>query len=161
MSRLAATGSPAPTTTATTTTSTQVSFAGTLPRTPIGTGTGVCVGAIGSAAFNVTTELSSLGQCTLAFDMCIFEGQTNDVFIGDGTFLITAAGGAIEGSIDTGVIRSVPLPNDQPMQFDMTITSGTNQFAGATGTAEFVGAITPGSPANEVAGEVTGTFAIP
>ena len=137
VSRLAATGSPAPTTTATTTTSTQVSFVGPVPRTLLGPGTGACFGAIGSAAFNVTTELSSLGQCTLAFDMCLFEGQTNDVLIGAGTFLITAAGGAIGGSIDPGVIRSVPpLPSDQPMQFDMTITSGTNQFVGATGTAE-------------------------
>ena len=162
VSRLAATGSPPPTSTPTTTTSMQVSFAGTVPRTLLGPGTGACFGAIGTAAFNVTTELSSLGRCTLAFDMCLFEGQTNDVLIGDGTFLITAAGGAIGGSIDSGVIRSVPpLPTDQPMQFDMTITSGTNQFAGATGTAEFVGVATPGPPDNTVSGEVTGSFATP
>lgn len=130
-----------------------------------GTATGVLSSCGGSGlirfVFDGTGDLSPFGPITTHAEACTdttdTSGPTTPILPG-GTFTITAAAGTLSGTV-TGTGSNVATPQGYPVYNLLTVTSGTGQFAGATGTLETVGFAQ--FPPSSFAGTTTGTLVLP
>jgi hypothetical protein len=105
------------------------------------TGTGT-VDSLGGCAFHTTASatgtISPFGaSTTVAVEFCptgIIEPRP-----ATGTFLITGGTGTIGGTLNGTVQGTDPTPDGFPYHFDLTLTSTTGEFAGATGSVALDG----------------------
>ena len=121
-------------------------------------GTGTVDGA-GGCAFhttaNATGDISPFGTSTsLAFEFCptgIVEPRP-----ATGTFSVSGGTGTVTGTLTGQIQGSNPTPDGFPYHFDLTVTSATGAFAGATGTIALDGFFSAG--ALTVNGTASGTL---
>jgi len=115
--------------------------------------------------FEGTGDLAPFGPTTSVFDVCTdaSAGVDPTPIVSGSTFTITAAGGTFSGDV-TGTGSSFsPTPQGFPYHNVLTVTGGTGQFAGATGTLTNDGFVNVGSGPTPLmqAGTVSGTLVLP
>ena len=134
--RLGAVGTPEPPTSATNPpTSTTYTFGGpsegtfvNLPQTE--------PGCVLNGEFDFPTNVDGVGPATVAENICV-NNPAGPVVLLSGSFTLTANGGTFVGTF-TGT-AGPPDGSGAPAHHDITITTGTGIFAGATGTATLDG----------------------
>jgi hypothetical protein len=117
---------------------------------------GTCGGALVQTFGTATGDITPFGASTLAYDFCVpFSGPGSGGVseITSGTAVITSAAGSVSGTL-SGTVQ-VAETTDFPYDITMTVTSGTGDFAGATGSIALTGNF--GGGASTITGTASGT----
>lgn len=104
--------------------------------------------------------LTSLGDSTIHLDYCVTYTSTGPSPLA-GTFTIEAAGGTLTGDV-TGELAAVAEPEGYPAHYELTVTRGTGDYTGATGSL-VIEAIWDGdpTPVYSIHGTVSGSITLP
>jgi len=91
---------------------------------------------------------------TLSLDLCIDATTTPDT--ATGTYLFTGSTGTVGGAVSGTVEGTNLTPDGFPYHFDLTVTSATGEFAGATGAMALDGFF--GLAGETITGTASGTL---
>jgi hypothetical protein len=156
---LQAEGTPPRTTTTSTPTVTTYTFAGRFPEVPF---SGIAApDCFALSEFVANANLSTLGDSSIAVTFCA--GEPSDpgppFAVKSGTFALSADGGSVSGTVTGGSVGPI-AQQSASVHLDIAITAGTDQFAGASGTAtiDAVFRVDNSIGLIVIQGEIEGTF---
>jgi hypothetical protein len=118
---------------------------------------GTCGGALVQTFGTATGDIAPFGTSTVAYDFCVpfsAPGSGGVSPVESGSVVITSAAGSVSGTV-SGTVQTAET-TDFPYDLDVTVTSGTGAFSGASGTIGLVGNFTGG--AQEITGTASGTI---
>jgi hypothetical protein len=135
-----------------------------LPVSGTFTGTGFFDSPPDCVAFHTWHDGSgtwtSLGDSTFHLDYCVTYTATGPSPLA-GTFTIEAAGGTLTGDV-TGTLGAVAEPEGFPVHYELTVTGGTGDYEGATGSLVFEASWDAEViPVTSIHGTVSGSVILP